>query len=107
MQKFGVTAVQSRNRDFIGLTRCRRQSTPEPLPATATKHCSRPKKSLINSTMYLMDKVCKPYSPKPANPAAATRFLACADNHIVPVHFPPRPLPKRLTRLPACIPALP
>lgn len=57
--------------------------------------------------MYLMGKACKPYFPKPENPAAAARFLACADNHIVPVHFPPRPLPKRLTRLPACIPALP
>ena len=107
MQKFGVTAVQSRNRDFIGLTRRRRQSTPEPLPATATKRHSRPKNSLINSTMYLMDKAYKAYFPEPTNPAAATRFLASADNHIVPAHFPPRPLPKRLTRLPACIPALP
>ena len=57
--------------------------------------------------MYLMDKAYKAYFPEPTNPAAATRFLASADNHIVPAHFPPRPLPKQLTRLPACIPALP
>lgn len=88
MQKFGVTAVQSRNRDFIGLTRLGRHSVPEPLPATATKRCSRSAYSRFNSTLRLIDKACKPYLAKLANPAAATRFLAFADNHAVSAHLP-------------------
>ncbi len=88
MQKFGATAVQSRNRDFIGLTRLGRRSAPEPLPATATKRCSRSTDSRFNSTLRLIDKACKPYPAKLANPAAATRFLAFADNHAVFAHLP-------------------
>ena len=64
MQKFGVTAVQSRNRDFIGLTRRRRQSAPEPLPITATKRHSRTNRSLNDSFPRFTEKARRAFPCK-------------------------------------------
>ena len=62
MLKIGMTAVQSRNSDFIGQSRQRCEIHPEPLPTAAAKCESPSENTQFHSNTSLLNKGFKPIS---------------------------------------------